>query len=489
MASFQKESGTAKGRGFGSVDGVPSFMNRLKTWITKLAVNGGPAWYILDDQSALSVNPYIVISDKSTITNGNRNKVIIIYVPNSSGATSDRIYVEYYWSWNTTTHTGIGRYAGHRINTEDTNEFAYDFRGGPEGLLIMTRTLGSTWTWTFIDEWVGNSNLVEDESGHTGTLSANWLVESGDNNNQLSGYEGLTGVAANLDVNNKLYFSITFSSPNWGLNIYKDSARTQLIGTIGSANYTAPVVLTVTAQNSSGLGGTVRLDAKVAADVDIDVDFSVTLGSGEGAGFTPGKYYFIWDVSDNTTRINYVKVVSVTGDKLVLDGIQTSSTDGPFKAGSIISPYGHRFFVMGSNTGAGSGNLNQIPYQSYYQGGNLALSDGFSSNTSATYTTNNYIVRLMNPDDEGRYAVMKCLVGEVTDRNGNSYSSTGLSSSALAAKPNRLYGQLKSFYYTSDRALSQMLSGRTIDSKNYIAFTAGGVGADFLLYLDTTALS
>jgi hypothetical protein len=489
VASFQKESGTAKGRGFGTVDGVPSFMNRLKTWIVKNAVSGGPAWYIIDDQSALSTAPYIVISDKATLSNSNRNKVIQIYVPNASGATSDRIYVAYWMYWNTTTHTGVSKYAEHRINTEDTNEYAYDFRGGPEALLLMTRTLGGTWTWTFIDEWEGISNLVEAESGHTGTLTANWPTEANDGSNQLSGYEALTGVGPNLDANGKLYFSITVSGSNIGLNIYKDSARTQLIGSIASANYTAGQFQTVTAQNSSGLGGSIRFDAKTVTDTDIEVDFAVQLGTGEGAGLTPGEFYYIWDFQDNTLRLNYVKVLTVVSDKVTLDGIQTDTTQGAFKTGAIISPYGHRWIVLGSNTASGNGNLNQIPYFSAYQLGILAMSDGFASNTSASYSTNNFLVRLMNPDDKGRYAVMKCIAAEASDRNGLSYASIPGTSAQALQKPNRAYGQIKNFYYSSDRGLSQMLAGRTIDSKNYICFATSIVGSDALLFLDTTALS
>lgn len=477
MAGYQKESGTIKGRGFGTVDGVTSFMNAFKAWIVKAHSSGGPAWFIIDDQSALGTDPYIVISDKSTLSNSNRNKVIQVLLPTG---TSDRIYFTYWMWWNTSAHTGVATIAKHSITTQENTEYAYDFRGGPETILVMAR-IGTTWTYTYLTEWTGLTNFIEDESGHTGTL-VSWMTETGDNNNQLSGYEALTNVGLNCDADGKMYFSIVgVSGSNIGVNIYKDSARTQLIGHLTAANYTIGQVNSVTADNSSGLGGTLIFNAKVANDSDIVVDFKLVFGSGEGAGFTPGKFYFIWDFSSNTARVNYFKVISVTGDSVVALGLGLTTTSGVFAAGAIASPYGHRWFISGSNVVSPYSSASQMPYRSKLHGGILVINDA-SQSVSSSYDYLLAMLQSMNPDDEGRYTVMKPIVYE-SNENFESFQST-----PTATKPNKAYGTLKNTYLTSSFGLAVMQDGRVIASKNYLTMSTFGSNIA-QLFLDSTSLS
>ena len=62
MAILQKEQGTAYGRGFAGTD-TNGVLAKFFTWVTKSAVTGGPAWFIISDHSADGTDPYIVISD------------------------------------------------------------------------------------------------------------------------------------------------------------------------------------------------------------------------------------------------------------------------------------------------------------------------------------------------------------------------------------------------------------------------------------------
>jgi len=96
------------------------------------------------------------------------------------------------------------------------------------------------------------------------------VIETGDNNNQLSTYN-LAGIqGSNTDVG-KLYVSITYSAPNYRIRIYKDAARSQEVA--NSANYTTTGIKAISEANSSGISGYITVDATVAADADIVITF------------------------------------------------------------------------------------------------------------------------------------------------------------------------------------------------------------------------
>lgn len=174
MAGYQKESGVCTGRGF-AASSPNGFLEKFKTWIVKAYAAGGPLWYILDDQSALATNPYIIISDTAapaandynTAPNGGAPKILKVgYVSTEAGY----IRVNGYMWWNSATHVGYGLWCGYRLDTYDDADFAYDFRGGEECLIIQTR-LGTSWDSFIIDDWEYMSGLVEATTA-IGTLQA-----------------------------------------------------------------------------------------------------------------------------------------------------------------------------------------------------------------------------------------------------------------------------------------------------------------------------
>ncbi len=116
--------------------------------------------------------PYIVISDNASPANANTVcKIIKIgYVSLEAGY----IRVSGWLSWNSTTTSLNGMWWQRKIATLDDADFAYDFRGGEEQMIIQTR-IGTDWDTVVLDEWVGDSNLVEgtDKIGTTvGAITA-----------------------------------------------------------------------------------------------------------------------------------------------------------------------------------------------------------------------------------------------------------------------------------------------------------------------------
>jgi hypothetical protein len=98
--------------------------------------------------------------------------------------------------------------------------------------------------------------------------------ETGDNNNQLSGWEYVNGVSSSNTDRGIVYVSIIDDGGGfYHVNLYKDSGRTQLVGHTASYNGTGDQ--SIVADNSSGLGGHITIDATTAADTDITVYYCI----------------------------------------------------------------------------------------------------------------------------------------------------------------------------------------------------------------------
>lgn len=462
MAAWRKESGSCVGRGFDS----NGFLGKLKTWIVKVPSSGGPGWYIVDDQSALGTNPYIVVSDKNfPYTNANKHKILQIILPTS---TAGVILINAWHFWDASGHTGVGAdtWGRYYLRTVDASTFSYDFRGGPEGICLSSRN-GSTVDNCLIDEWVGpDDTIVLESNSHTGTTQFQSHIEAGDNNNQLSGYQNITGYGPHLDASGKLYFNIVISGSNHTVNIYKDSARTQLIGHAGPTTSLSNV--SITADNSSGLGGTIKFDAHVANDTDIECDYSITLGSGQGANFTVGNYYYLFYFYATALCMAYAKVLGISGDKLILDWIGSNI----IPAGGIIEPYPHRFAMFGNYRTTSPGS--QWGYLPYYSVQRFEL-PSFSTNFPRASIMCNALYATTDPDDLQYYRATELLVYESAAGGNNPVGC------------NRHYGVFKHFFISTQTGMQVFTDGRTFDNGlNYFDISHTSVfGSDAWLVQDS----
>ena len=173
--SFQIEAGICSGRSFLST----GFMGKFKTWVVKTPASGGPGWYIIDDQSALGTDPYIIISDvASPVANGYNNgqggqaqKVIKCgYETSRSG----RVYFTPYAAYDSGTLRGRWDTDKDQLDelvVNDATDFAYDFRGGSESLFVFARVGTATDGFGLTDiEYVANLSLPSADD--TETLSS-----------------------------------------------------------------------------------------------------------------------------------------------------------------------------------------------------------------------------------------------------------------------------------------------------------------------------
>lgn len=133
-------------------------------------------------------DPFIVVCDNASPTTYSSHKFVEIGMDTTA---SGYIYIKIWMFWDTTLHRGFGLYGYYIISTYDDADFVYDFRGGPECLIIQSR-LGTSWDSFVIDEWTDNANLVEG-STKTGNIAA--AVAAGATSFNVGGGEGVNFTA------------------------------------------------------------------------------------------------------------------------------------------------------------------------------------------------------------------------------------------------------------------------------------------------------
>lgn len=167
MAVFQKEIGTAHGRGFSAED-PNGYLAKLDAWIVKAPGSGGPQWYVHDSthETVLDGTEYYVVytdtvsptvNDINTGPSGGPPKFIQVGMDT---VRAGKVFVKFWCWWDNGTQTGRGQWAGFEIDTYDDADFEYNFRGGAECMILQSR-LGTAWYTAMWDEWTGDANFVE----------------------------------------------------------------------------------------------------------------------------------------------------------------------------------------------------------------------------------------------------------------------------------------------------------------------------------------
>jgi hypothetical protein len=205
----------------------------------------------------------------------------------------------------------------------------------------------------------------------------------------------------------------------------------------------------------------------VQAELTAGNNVVVTLDTGEAANFTQDKYYYIYDFNGHTW-INYFKVTNVN---VGADEITVSNINQNFPAGSIISPYAHRFYARSLRGSVlyyisdyfMSSSENTIPYCSSLTQNNVCsqmvmnTSWGTNLHIAAAYLYNDSILGVAKPDDELNYYGMRYLIGEYSSASYNDQVSM-----------NRIYGKSNNYIRTYRNVMAQMLDYRIMDGKNWI---------------------
>jgi len=124
--------------------------------------------------------------------------------------------------------------------------------------------------------WIGDSTMSAwtEAKTYTGGYDAAPVL-SGDTGNQISGLTLLNASAANTNAGT-LYWTLTNSVTTRTVNLYKNSGKTQLVGT-GTINGNG--TFNILPQNASGLTGTVGFLVYTGDDTDAGNTITVTIAS------------------------------------------------------------------------------------------------------------------------------------------------------------------------------------------------------------------
>ena len=120
--------------------------------------------------------PYIVVSNEpSPQVNQSCHIMTIGYL----SAIGSQVRVQHQLGYDSVLDSLGFVWDGHYITTLDSSDFAYDFRGGDECMILQSR-IGTTWYSCGTDTWTGDGNLLEgvDKSGvlMSGVLSGSGIV-------------------------------------------------------------------------------------------------------------------------------------------------------------------------------------------------------------------------------------------------------------------------------------------------------------------------
>lgn len=463
-------TGNAVGRGFDAA----GLCGLIMAWAALPQASHGPAWVIIDDQSALGTDPYIIIADRSLPwTHSAWPKIIRIVLPT---AVPGFIQFTSYYTWDPSTHTGVVHFYSY-IHTLDSAGFPYWLRGGEDGLHIAAWPGGDTApSFGMIDAFDGDANELEAQT-HSGTAVSPLYLESGDGGGLISGWHNLVGLSATTtDANGNIHLSIiNTTGVTFRLDIFRDAARTERVAFSSTFTNAATGAKSFTADTtySAGLTGNLTTNATVSANTSISCRcLRMALGSGEGANITVNKPYYIIDFSGNTVRVSYSIVTAKVGDIIQLDGIR-SGLD--FSAGSFISPYPFRWYCMGDRGfQTGQNKVITLTLQSLRGHETNTSFDQSRWRSQIAYDTNG--VELSSPDDEAIYRISRGSLRELYNNTANN-TNTGM---------NRIYGRPRNMVYGSASLVTIMSNGRRSAGVDYLAFSVSGLGYQMIRDTEST---
>lgn len=461
MAHWQWQSGTCTGRLFTNTSGEPGFCARLFTWLQEAPLVsglGGPQWYLYDDQRTLLTDPYAVFCNQSSPTWD--SAPIFIKIGYVTAAISQvQASIELYATWNNTTHTGkVINYWG--IVCQDT-QFFYDFRGGPDGLYILTNVAGS-WSYFYIDPFITDDEIVPPVSARSYATSK-YITKTGDTESQISEEYRITGWLNSRDSSGNIYVSTVRSGGNIQVLFYSNPARTSeyLIGFTTSSSSLGS--RTINVANSSGMAGNIIINALgTVSNSNIVLRMGVIeVTAGTGSLFEIGRTYYLYDWSTTSIRTSYLTILDISGDTIFLSE-KTGIWD--FSIGSVLTGLDHRFIASGSTfryTGVGVGYSASTVAVMYPIPGQEVRTP------STTFNTRHNIVAFFssaltkgNPDRRNRFYVMEPYYAPGDDSNGDA--------------TDELFGYSKYMLMSSPEGLAVMQYARVYNGQEYLAFIITG---------------
>jgi len=512
--AFNIEQSTCTGRGF-SATNADGLLANFKNWVIRTpvaspsaTVSGGPGWYIIDDQSDTSVDPspnkvawlktddnglgtsFDTLAEISAVSDGEFQISIggvsrgVSALDFSSITTWDEVAdVIQTGIQSVSSSPGDGfdgaivkhfrkLYVNNPFYNSQTLEDRFIIVAGAANKDVSYLTnpsLGGT--------YIGGAAYLDMESGAgiKNDISVDPYIVVSDQQNPTT-YSGakfveigmVTGTAGQIYIKTWMNYDTTIhtgfgmfgahslGTVDAGAFVYDFRGGDECIviqtrvGTAWSTYILDEWLTDLNLVEAATISGTLSAAAN-------DGDSTIYLNTGEGSNFTDDNFYFLYNLN-RSEAIDYLQVTATAGDTLSLNETLTKR----HSSGSLLSPYYQRFHVLGTNILTGVNNYVRmgIPVRSVRQKEfGVHATDDFCYSRIGGHVLEQ-LIKDSAPNDEGKYIVMKPVVGEYD------------SNSSPNAEGNRSYGQAKNLYYTAVGSMSQMLNGKTIVSKEWVYFHA-----------------
>lgn len=469
---MRREQGTCVGRGFADTD-ENGWCAKLKAWITKSPINGGPGWFMLLDRSSLPVSKNITAVDPGTDT---------ITVPNHGYLHGEPVRFGTTGTQMGGITTGTKYYIWYL--TENTFKVCSNWRNFMSGTVVDITSAGSN---NFVVAF-GPYIVVSDK--------ANPAIQ--DNAKIIKiGYE--TTVAGYVYCQAFLSKGITSNSHPLGV------WAGQFIKTVDAGPFTydfrgnleflvlqsripaearwyrwlidewSPFV--ETCENDALVNGTVASNVSFTPGSPVVITLQ---NAAQVNALTKGQGYFIYYAGLDTNNNEVVKVnYGVIDKKGVADGLletqirmsSLADTTGTrtIMAGSRITPYWHRFITAityenivrvlqdFSYLSGSTSYLSSFPYCSY-NSTDFGVAHSQSAHISVEYGVSVETgILSLGSQDNGLFIVQRPAIIEKRNALGQTIYM------------NRLWGELKNLFISVDTNLVDMETGRIINGKEYVS--------------------
>lgn len=107
--------------------------------------------------AAILEGPYIIVSNVAAPA---INEVCFVIKIGYRDLEAGYARIQQFLGWDDTNKIPVGVWDGRRAATVDAGAFAYDFRGGAQGMIIQSR-IGTSWNTAGIDTFTGAANFLE----------------------------------------------------------------------------------------------------------------------------------------------------------------------------------------------------------------------------------------------------------------------------------------------------------------------------------------
>lgn len=475
--AMQIEQDTCTGRGFSDTD-ANGICAKFKEWIVKTPAEGGPGWYIIQDNSTLPVATAITGVDTATeiitaVAHGFYHGEPIRFSTTGtqiSGITTGQKYYAF-------------------VIDADTFKVCQSFSHIIAGSFVNLNSTGTTCSVISFGPYIvvsdSNSPSVQDNAkiikfGYdvsvSGYITVQAFMSKGVTSNShpmglFSGYyiKSVDSGSFTYDFRGNDEFLVIQSRIPSDAKWYRVMIdEFEPLGELLESDSSVHGITTTNVSYTAGSTATLTLESSDQVDT-----------------FTKNQGYFVYYAGLSSSGRECVKVTygivthkgvadGLTATQITISNLVTMSGTQEILTGARVTPYWHTYYMTASfptyisvndfalYQDSGSNRFQgQIPYYSASTSTHYASHDQAGPIDCRTEASVEIDIITRGAQDNGIFIVQKPLIYEDIIVN----SQTGM---------NRVYGEMKNIFICSDTGMTDMETGRTINGNDYVSLGIAG---------------